>query len=279
MISRGWHMGSSCEIITRIDDPDAHRRAHDQLAQLEGRWSRFVPTSEISRINTADGCPVVVHPDTIRLLRSTVDAWQLTRGVFDPTIGSALSTLGYDQPFQPGMRRGDQQTQPAPGLSSMWLDETAGIVCVDAGVQIDPGGCGKGLAADMVTETLARHGHTDVVVNVGGDVRAVSASQPWTIDIDLGPRRTVSIGLVDGAVATSSTTHRRWTTTDGHDVHHLIDPSSGLPSLAVDDTVAVVANCGVWADVLASVAVIAGPHVVRRCADVRVICSSDMAAA
>ncbi len=103
-----------------------------------------------------------------------------------------------------------------------------------AGTGFDPGGIGKGLAADLVVAELLAEGAEGACVNLGGDVRVAGIGPDgdgWTVSVD-HPRREVPLvrlGLRDGAVATSTTLRRRWTLA-GLERHHLIDPRSGLPS-------------------------------------------------
>jgi thiamine biosynthesis lipoprotein len=59
------------------------------------------------------------------------------------------------------------------------------------------------------------------------------------------------IGLVRGAVATSSTLHRRWATQDGIR-HHIIDPARGRPAEHDWVMTSVVAHDTATADALAT---------------------------
>ena len=121
-----------------------------------------------------------------------------------------------------------------PGCSAITWDDAACTVTLPAGVGFDPGGIGKGLAADIVTEELLAAGAAGALVSVGGDVRVrgESPSGPtWSLAIDDASRDGVELlrlGLGDGAIATSSRLQRRWTTRAG-EAHHLIDPRTGRP--------------------------------------------------
>ena len=66
-----------------------------RLHQLEQRWSRFLPTSEISGLNRADGAARIATADTVRLVEALVQAWHATAGGFDPTLLGTLVELGY----------------------------------------------------------------------------------------------------------------------------------------------------------------------------------------
>ena len=107
-------------------------------------------------------------------------------------------------------------------------------VTLPEGIGFDPGGIGKGVAADIVSDEAIMAGADGVCINIGGDlrVRGIGPSgEGWTIAID-HPHRSEAlarVGLSDGAVATSTTLRRRWLI-DGEPQHHLIDPRTGVSS-------------------------------------------------
>jgi len=86
------------------DRGQALDRARRRIDDLERRWSRFLPDSEVSRLNAGAGRPVLVSPETARLVARAVDAWRLTAGRFDPTVLPALVAAGYDRPADPNGR-------------------------------------------------------------------------------------------------------------------------------------------------------------------------------
>ncbi len=103
------------------------------------------------------------------------------------------------------------------------------------GVHLDPGGIGKGLAADLVVGELLDRGAAGACVGIGGDVRVAGAPDDrpgWSISIadPIDARRELTrIDLDDGAVATSSTQRRTWWR-GGMRLHHVVDPRTGLPA-------------------------------------------------
>src|SRR4051794_30922655 len=74
---------------------DAVRRIED----LEARWSRFRPTSELSRLNACAGTPAIVSPDTMRLVQSMRAGHGVTEGAYDPTVLPDVIAQGYDRDF------------------------------------------------------------------------------------------------------------------------------------------------------------------------------------
>jgi thiamine biosynthesis lipoprotein len=283
-----------------------------RLDDLEARWSRFRPDSEVSRLTAAAGTPVGVSPETVELVQRSIRAWRLTGGLFDPTVLGALVQAGYDRTFTDlpaapptaprppavaGVEVTDEHAEPIPpgsrplgphdpGAEDIVVD--GGQVTLPSGTGFDPGGIGKGLAADLVARELMAAGAAGACVNLGGDIRLVgegdggdahgdrgddpdsgdgstAEAAAWTVDVEhpRGVRPLARLGLHDGAVATSTTLRRRWAVARGVH-HHLIDPLTGRPS-ASDLTLATAIAREAWvAEVMAKAVLLRGS---RACFD------------
>jgi thiamine biosynthesis lipoprotein len=226
-------MGSDAHVIVVGGNPGLIDDARQRIAELEGRWSRFIDSSEVCEINRHAGDDVTVSPDTAMLVTRAIEAWRLTGGGFDPTLLGAVLRAGYDVSFE---QIASARPTPTSDLLAGCTDiEVRGsTVRLPSGTGFDPGGIGKGLATDLVLADLVAAGAEGVCVNLGGDLR-VSGPNPdgeaWTIALEhpLCEEPVAMIGLHAGAIATSTTLKRRWEL-DGVDRHHLIDPATGEPS-------------------------------------------------
>jgi len=253
-------MGTDVHLVATGADERALDRAIDRLAELEARWSRFRPDSELSRLNASAGVPTVVSTDTVRALVAAIDAWHRTGGRFDPTVGAAVIGNGYDRTFEELVDddddRADARPSAAPGCADVHVDEATNLVWLPLGTRLDLGGIGKGLAADWLSEQLLHDGATAACVNIGGDVR-VAGDEEWVIAVEHPDEGEIDrITLLDGAVATSSTRRRRWTTRNGTARHHVVDPTTGAPT--ADGTVTVVAATATEAEVQATALLVGG---------------------
>jgi thiamine biosynthesis lipoprotein len=208
-----------------------------RIARLEASWSRFLPDSDVSRINRAGGRTILVRPDTVRLLQAMAEATAVTAGAYDPTV------LG-------------PMVEPSRWPDLVAVDTDVGAVQVRAGITIDPGGIGKGLAADIVADQVLAAGACAVAVVIGGDgrVRSIDGERRWAIDI-AAPDRSAMIDRVEldeAAVATSGCRRA-----------HLVDPSTGELFQPGDIVQAsVLAGTGASAEALTKAVIVGGaPHI------------------
>ena len=265
-------MGSNAHLLVDAAHTALLLRARRRLSVLESLWSRFLPDSELCRLNEGAGGPVEVSAETAQIVRRCVEAWQVTDGLFDPTVLAAVESAGYDRSFEKLERAhaaaGDEHAErrstaaiPAPGCAGVEVEDAC--VRLPEGVRLDLGGIGKGYAADLVAFELRQRGATGACVNLGGDVRVSGPARHgvgWTIGVNnpFEPGSDLTrVMLHEGAVATSSRLRRRWRR-GPREMHHLIDPRTGEPSRSSLVAVTVVAAQAHWAEVLAKAALIAG---------------------
>ena len=242
----------------------------------ERRWSRFLPDSDVSRINRAPGHDVAVDPTTIELLTFALGAWEGTRGTFSPFLGMAMNDIGYSRSWsagtilhpesKPNFRPLAFDVCGMPAGRPLVVDVgtvTARIAC---GVRLDLGGVAKGYTADLVRNELLAQGAESVLVDLGGDMaftsnatnnttsRSVTGHPPWRIAVDdpFAPGTAIDAVVADaGGVATSSTLRRRWNTPTGESLHHVIDPATGRSTASDIAAISVVADTCAHAEVLA----------------------------
>lgn len=257
-------MGSGAHVVVLVEQParavDLMRVAGSTIALLEQRWSRFLPDSDISRINSSPGVPVQVHETTLDVVTQAIDAWAQTGGVFNPTVGTSLIAAGYDRPFAELAPLTSATNQPASSPVEIEVHPIPRTVTVPTGVTLDVGGIGKGSAADYTVRVLLAAGARGAMVNLGGDLRAEGDSPAggWEIILDCpGSSETRTIRIASGAVCTSSTIKRRWQTIEG-ERHHIIEPDSGRSTTSDLCTATVIGAEAAQCEVLATTAVAVG---------------------
>jgi FAD:protein FMN transferase len=261
-------MGCEVDVVIVGGSPNLLYLARTSIDHLERRWSRFLPESDISRLNHAAGSSVHVDPATVVLLQAMLDGWRATAGCFDPTLLVPLVGLGYAASWHDSsavtslphgaLLRGD--------LDQLWIDHQRNTVSAPRGMCLDAGGIGKGLAADLVLDQLIDAGALGASISIGGDVAVRGkAPQPggWLIGV-ADPmhldREIDQLSMVEGGVATSGTLRRQWRDDEGEPVHHLLDPATGRPVHHSREIVAVtvIAGTAAWAEVWTKAAMVRG---------------------
>ena len=259
-------MGTDVHVAVVGGGPNLLQVAEQRIRDLERRWSRVLDTSEISALNGNPGRPVIVSADTFTLVARAVAAWHATGGRFDPTVGPALAAHGYDRDFTDVARATSTAAfsiAPVPGPAGIDLLTGVNAITLPVGVTVDPGGIGKGLAADLTAHLLLASGAEGALVNLGGDLRALGRAPSrdgWAVTVDdpiRAGRELLRLAMPEGAVATSSRLRRRWQTTAG-EAHHLIDPSTGRPAQTDVVAVTVVAGEAWWAEALTKALFLSG---------------------
>lgn len=246
------------------------------LAEVDAACSRFRADSELVALDAAGGRPVRVSPLLAEALAVALRAAEATDGAVDPTVGSVMEAIGYDRDFtlvQEDDRPVSLRVRRVPGWRLIGLDRAAGTVTVPEGVRLDLGATAKAWAADRAADMLARTAGCGVLVSLGGDT-AVAGATPaggWQIRVQdvtgpvdeiPGPGSYDTVGLHDGGLATSGTSARRWQR-GGHDLHHIVDPRTGLPVRSPWRTVSVAAASCADANAATTAALVKGVRAER----------------
>ena len=267
-------LGTTAEVTTL--DPVALSDAIDvlerELDAIDRACSRFRSDSEISRLAASGGRWMPATPILRQALAVGKAAAKATHGAVDPTVGSAMSALGWDADFKVVVSRREPariELVPAAGWKRIEVEDANGRVRIPAGVEIDLGATAKALAADRAAAAVFHTTGSSALVNLGGDI-AVAGPAPaggWPILVtddhrapSLADGQVVAVAA--GGLATSSTTVRRWRTNEG-EAHHVVDPRTGRPATEVWRTVSVVAATCLDANTASTAAIVLGEDAPR----------------
>ena len=258
-------MASRVQVILVDPAPGAQDYARRRLEDLECRWSRFRADSDISRLNASPEALIIVSPDTIQLLATMRQAWRLTDRRYDPTMLSAIIAAGYTTSIDGSGKKSVMAGLSAHGhsIGDVMIDPVTSAAMVPTGVGLDPGGIGKGLAADMVVTELLAGGTGGALVSVGGDLAAAGTTPTaagWYVSVEHpldSSRELMTLALEAGGIATSSTLTRTWSQ-NGDSRHHVIDPITGTCATTDLAAVTVIARAGWEAEAHATAALLCG---------------------
>ncbi|HEU5391870.1 MAG TPA: FAD:protein FMN transferase [Streptosporangiaceae bacterium] len=237
------------------------------LADVDAACSRFRPDSELCSLSQS-GRAAEVSPLLAEAIAVALRAARLTDGDVDPTVGAAMSAIGYDRDFEYVKEPGPAlklTVREVPGWRQVRLDGR--MLTMPPGVRLDLGATAKAWAADRSAGRIAARIGCGVLVSLGGDI-AVAGQAPaggWRVrvqDVTGAPEDPAAgpythIAIRDGGLATSSTAARRWRR-GGDVLHHILDPRTGLPAETVWRTVSVAAGSCADANAASTAAVIRG---------------------
>jgi thiamine biosynthesis lipoprotein len=251
--------------LVRVADPAALDFARALLAaeldQIDRAASRFRTDSELEQVNAASGRHTRIGPLLQEAIAVALSAAEISGGAVDPTLGESIRLLESELPHGP---RRVISARRCSGWRQVELFRDPPRVRLPAGMRLDLGATAKALAADRAAQAIVAKTGSGVLVSLGGDIATAGPAPTggWPIHVTddhrslpSAPGQTVTIQ--GGALATSSTTVRRWRR-GGAAMHHLIDPDTGLPAAGPWRTVSVTAMSCVYANVASTAAIVLG---------------------
>lgn len=272
MIARASFSALGTSAVVVVAEAEFLASARTLLAALLDRvdrsCSRFRPDSELVAVNRLSGSVVRLSDDLHRAVRAALDAAEATDGIVDPTLGAHLRALGYDRTFpcvraRPGWRF-ESLGAPRAAWRRVELDDERRLLRAPAGIELDLGATAKALAADLAAERIARESGAGVLVSLGGDV-SVAGEPPaegWCVLVSSAHDAPLDgegqrVTLSSGGLATSSTDVRSWSTSGG-EMHHLLDPRTGLSASTPWRAASVAATTCLQANVASTAAIVLG---------------------
>lgn len=213
-------MGTTIDVTAPSEDAIAESRR--LFEAVEGTCSRFLPESELSRVNRVPEAKVSLSPLMARVIHAADTARTISHGFVDAGLGAAVHAWGYDRSFEAVNDRSDS-VAPIVATRPQWSVQGA-VLTRRPGTTIDLGGVAKGWTCDLAVEQ-----GTARIVSAGGDVRSAAPDAMVEI-VDPWGDTAASVLLGVGALATSSISRRRWRVGD-REANHLIDPRTMEPSV------------------------------------------------
>jgi len=237
-------MGSTYSIAVygtdRVKMEAAIDAAFDEVRRLDDLLSNYKPGSEWSEVNRdAAQRPVRVSPELFGLLQQCLEYSRESEGAFDITVGSLMKVWGFYKgtghlPHRPEILAALAKV----GYRHIHLDAAARTVRFDRpGVEMDPGGIGKGFAVDRMVEVLKRNGVTmALTAGSGSSIYGLGAppDEPkgWPVKIkdpwDESKTR-AEVWLKDMSLSTSGS-YEKFFRAEGKIYAHIMDPRTGYPA-------------------------------------------------
>jgi len=236
-------MGTGYSIVVYGDDraklQSVVAQGLEEARRLDQLLSNYIPDSELSDVNhrAADG-PVHVSPELFQLLQACVEYSRESEGTFDITVGPLMKVWGFYKGTGHLPHRAEVRgAMNLVGYKNLILDPTAQTVrFAKKGVEIDPGGIGKGYAVDRIAKILKDNGIDRGLVSGGGSSFYVNETatneKGWRVEIK-NPKDTSkaveALYLKDESMSTSGS-YEKFFYAEGRIYSHIMDPRTGFPS-------------------------------------------------
>jgi FAD:protein FMN transferase len=171
-------MNTTFALRFRDVDPETARdlayECFSQIDLLESRLSRFVDSSDISRINhLGAGETLYLHETSYQCLLLALDAHARTGGLFDITLGRQIAH-----------RKAGDDSPPPPLAGSLIIHpDVAAVTCVEPGRVLDLGGIGKGFALDQLRQVLDSWDVNDALLAAGASSWLAVGPSRWSVDL------------------------------------------------------------------------------------------------
>jgi len=237
-------MGSAFSVVLYGDDrfkmEAAADAALDEVRRLDDLLSNYKPASEWSMVNqNAASRPMRVSAELFQLLSACWEYSRQSEGAFDITVGPLMKVWGFYNgsghlPHKPEV----QAALTKVGYRHMHLDAAAQTVWFDRpGVEIDPGGIGKGYAVDRMVEILRKMGvRSAFVAGSGSSIYGIGTppheSKGWPVKIKDpwdSSKSLADVWLKDMSMSTSGS-YEKFFRAEGRIYAHIMDPRTGYPA-------------------------------------------------
>jgi FAD:protein FMN transferase len=244
-------MATVFEVIVAGQDATYARQAAEEvfreIDRLEGQLSRFIPNSDIARVNRllpGDWARVTI--DVFDCLETAIFVNRATNGAFDVTLGPLMNLIRRETSDGTRISREERAAAFArTGMDRLVLDRSSFSVGVavtgcESGLEVDLGAIGKGYALDCAArlledwgiESALIHGGTSTVLAIGSRPAEEESNSGWIVSAGAEWGKSLGIGKIaiqDEALSGSGRVLKG---------DHVLDPRTGL---------AVRKNAAAWA--------------------------------
>ncbi len=253
----------------------------NQLERQELSWR--LETSEVFAVNGAAGSGdgFLLSKEMTLVINECLRLSEESEGAFDVTLGSVTRLWNIDSWAAGGVTEGfvppDREllikTLGDSGSSKLRLEpevrgdngETVQArIFLTEGMQLDLGAVGKGIALDLILDSLGSSEVNGAVVSVGGSVLTYGRKPngaAWKVGIrdPLNPSENIGMLLLEGqwCVSTSGD-YERYVEVDGVRYHHILDPATGMPADSGVRSVTILSKEGLLSDALSTACFVLG---------------------
>jgi FAD:protein FMN transferase len=235
-------------------------QAFTEVRRVDEMLSNYRPSSELSRVNACAGkTPVKVSREFFDLLTACKKYSRESEGTFDITVGLLMKVWGfYKGSGRLPSRAEIRAALDNVGYQKLELDSrNLTVRFKKPGINLDPGGLGKGYAVDRMVTVLVKSGIDSALVSAGGSsIFGIGAppndARGWYIrirDPKQENRTAADVYLKNNSISTSGN-YEKFFWANGKLYSHIMNPHTGYPSegmLSVSVTSPRTLDSEIWA--------------------------------
>ena len=249
-------MGGTFSIIAYGPDAtllrSATEAAGEEARRLDEAMSNYLPSSEWSEINReGSNKPVRVSQEMFDLIAACVDYSRASEGAFDITVGPLMKVWGFYKGSGHLPHRAEVRTALAHiGYRNIELNaRDHSIRFLKNGMNIDPGGIGKGYAVDRLIAILRDYGVKSALVSAARSSIYALGTPPgepgWRAQIrdpKDGSKIAAEVLLKDESMSTSGN-YEKFFMAEGKLYSHIMDPRTGFPAQGMIQVSVITPRC------------------------------------
>ncbi|MFA6094949.1 MAG: FAD:protein FMN transferase [Candidatus Paceibacterota bacterium] len=251
-------MGSDLDVAIISDSKELADNAYNKLLVLgrayENTYSRFVPESELSKLNNTRS--LQVSKEFLDITLTARKIYTKTEHSFNPLF--QIKRYGYNKSFSlmGGITSSIIDAPYNIDFDSVTINLDNSTISLHEDQMLDFGGFLKGYVAEKLSELLSDFPGS--IVNIGGDLytrgRDVNGEQfKFEIYNPIGGGDVTTLAIEDSALTTSGTYKRTWKYNETN-YHHILgkDGRSNTKNSIISATI--IHKDGGWADALTKIA-------------------------
>ena len=275
VLLQGRTMGTTYNIKVvadpaRVEQLQLQQAIDKRLVQVNQEMSTYIPDSELSLLNKADGAEAITLSEGLSaVIAESIRLGEYTNGSLDVTVGPLVNLWGFGPDARP--EKVPSELELAKVRSHIGIDKVSlngnQFSKAEPEVYVDLSTIAKGYGVDVIAELLESYGINRYLVEIGGEMRLKgfkSTGELWHVAVEKpvgdGSRQVHQIIVPqDNAVATSGD-YRNYIEVDGKRYSHIIDPNTQQPIDHKLVSVTVIHPSAMTADGLSTAIMVMGPE-------------------
>lgn len=235
------------EFNTLCDEITTLLNEYHRLYTIYNRYEDFTNLVTVNDVTDGKHNVVKVDRKIIDLLIFAKEMYNKTNGKVNIAMGSVLSIWhtyrneGLDDPENaqlPPMEK-LREAEKHTDINNLIIDEENSTVYIsDPLMTLDVGAIAKGYAVERICLYLEEKGVSNVLINVGGNIRTIGFSAdentPWKAGIENPDTENEEKPFIEyielsGESIVTSGSYQRFYVVKGENYHHIIDPETLMP--------------------------------------------------